>query len=196
MENKQTLKEKLLAVQMEVGGIKKDADNPYFKSKYFDINGLLAVVKPVLNKYGLVLTQSLQYTNDKQMLVTMIMDSASADIISSECKLPEMQDPQKFGSVITYFRRYSLQSMLALEAVDDDGNSESDKEVSTPSKMDETKAIAPLLNELLACKNIQELTDFGFKMKTEAEKLSKLSKNQVTMLRKAYDNKMLTFKND
>jgi hypothetical protein len=36
------------------------------------------------------------------------------------CPLPELADAQKAGSAITYFRRYALQSLLALEAEDDD----------------------------------------------------------------------------
>jgi hypothetical protein len=36
--------------------------------------------------------------------------------------LPNIQDPQKLGSAITYYRRYTLQSLLGLQAEDDDGN--------------------------------------------------------------------------
>jgi hypothetical protein len=38
------------------------------------------------------------------------------------------------GSAITYYRRYSLQSLLALQAEDDDGNLASKKEVVNPRK--------------------------------------------------------------
>ena len=41
---------KLLAFQKRVGAIKKDSVNPYYKSKYVDINSLLDVVKPLLNE--------------------------------------------------------------------------------------------------------------------------------------------------
>jgi len=37
-------------------------------------------------------------------------------------KLPKNLDAQKIGSAITYYRRYTLQSLLALQAIDDDGN--------------------------------------------------------------------------
>ena len=36
-------------------------------------------------------------------------------------KLPEILDPQKIGSAVTYFRRGTLQSLLSLQAIDDDG---------------------------------------------------------------------------
>ena len=35
------LYKKLAAVKNEIGAISKDSTNPFFKSKYFDINGLL-----------------------------------------------------------------------------------------------------------------------------------------------------------
>jgi hypothetical protein len=35
--------------------------------------------------------------------------------------LPDLQDPQKMGSAVTYYRRYSIQSLFTLQAEDDDG---------------------------------------------------------------------------
>ncbi len=135
---------KLLEVQKEIGAIKKDSTNPFYKSKYFDINVLLAEVKPVLNKHGLVLTQGLSHIGGKLALRTTVSSSerdsipsenGSSDVdgknglISEICPLPECEDAQKYGSAITYFRRYALQSLLALEAEDDDG--EATKKVET-----------------------------------------------------------------
>jgi hypothetical protein len=42
--------------------------------------------------------------------------------VISALKLPEIADPQKLGSCITYYRRYTLASLLGLQAVDDDAN--------------------------------------------------------------------------
>jgi hypothetical protein len=60
------------------------------------------------------------------------------------CPLPETVDAQKAGSAITYFRRYALQSLLALEAEDDDGNTASSKsdtrEKATYTKVADAKA--------------------------------------------------------
>ncbi len=109
---------KLLEVQKEIGAIKKDSNNPFFKSKYFDINSLLAEVKPTLNKHGLVLLQALENGG----LTTVIVDAESGEKVSYATTLPATADAQKAGSAITYFRRYALQSLLALEAEDDDGN--------------------------------------------------------------------------
>ena len=53
------LNKKLVEIQREIGIIIKSSENPYFKSKYADINDIIDVVKPVLNKYGVVLLQPL-----------------------------------------------------------------------------------------------------------------------------------------
>jgi hypothetical protein len=114
--------EKLLEVQKEIGAIKKDSENPFYKSRYFDINGLLSAVKPVLNKHGVILLQALTHIEGKLALSTKLIDSEDQTEVSDITPLPEVTDAQKAGSAVTYFRRYALQSLLALEAEDDDGN--------------------------------------------------------------------------
>jgi len=114
---------KLLEIQKEIGAIAKDSTNPFYKSRYFDINSLLAQVKPILNKHGIVVLQGLTALEGKIGLNTALLDSSTGEKIEFTCPLPENPDPQKMGSIITYFRRYALQSLLALEAEDDDGNS-------------------------------------------------------------------------
>jgi len=126
---KLTFKQKLLEAQKQIGAIKKDSDNPYFKSKYFDINAILAEVKPKLNALGLVLTQELVTKDGKTGIETAIFDADGGDAFAAFCEIPQGATPQQTGSSITYFRRYALQSMLALEAEDDDANEVSGKRV-------------------------------------------------------------------
>jgi len=114
-----TLQGRLMAFQKEVGAISKDSTNPFFKSKYFDINGLISAIKPLLEKNGLVLLQPLTNVDGKPALQTIISDDNEK--IEGTIVLPELADPQKMGSVITYYRRYAIQSMLMLQAEDNDG---------------------------------------------------------------------------
>ena len=109
--------EKLAAVKAEVGRISKDSSNPFFKSKYFDINSLLMHVEPIIQKNGLLLLQPIQ-----DNLVKSIIYDTNGFSIESGINLTGITDPQKLGSAITYFRRYTLQSLLALQAEDDDAN--------------------------------------------------------------------------
>ena len=108
----------LLLVQKEVGAISKDSKNPFFKSKYFDINKLIEVVNPVLSKHGIVLIQPIE--NNK--VFSTLIDVESGENVISSLELPNLTDPQKIGSAISYYRRYTLSSLLGLQAEDEDGN--------------------------------------------------------------------------
>jgi hypothetical protein len=112
---------KLNEVKKEIGAISKDSTNPFFKSKYFDINSLLKHVEPLLQKNGLLLLQPI-ISNE---VFSEIVDIETEESVTSSIALPEMDDPQKLGSAITYYRRYTLQSLLGLQAEDDDANSAS-----------------------------------------------------------------------
>lgn len=140
------LYKKLLAVQQEVGAIAKDSTNPFFKSKYFDINGLLTELKPLLNKHGLVVIQPLVDIMGKSALETRVIDVESGEFTSNICPLPENQDSQKMGSAITYFRRYALQSLFLLQAEDDDSNLASGKTKKTAPKGVVDRNDDPLIN--------------------------------------------------
>ena len=129
MKTETNFYEKLSAVKSEVGRISKDSSNPFFKSKYFDVNSLLLHVEPIIQKHELLLLQPIQ-----DGLVKSIIFDTKGFSIESGIALPELNDPQKLGSAITYYRRYTLQSLLALQAEDDDANLASNKAVSNNTK--------------------------------------------------------------
>ena len=108
----------LAEVKKEVGTLSKTETNPFFKSKYFDINSLIQQVEPLLEKNNLLLLQPIIDNKVK----SAIYHIESGDVVFSEIDLPNLTDPQKLGSAITYYRRYTLQSLLGLQAEDDDGN--------------------------------------------------------------------------
>ena len=169
---------KLLDFQKKVGAIAKDSLNPFFKKNYFDINGLIAEIKPILNEVGLTLTQPISFEFDvtsgtgRSILHTYLKDGK--DIIeSSSISLPENLDPQKMGSAITYYRRYSIQSMLLLQAEDDDGNKASHKVTTEPSpfvEMQNAKSIDDIKRIWNANKSLQSDSAFlGLSAKRKSE---------------------------
>lgn len=122
MENKpfnRSLWSKLHMAKMNIGKVAKNATNPHFKKTYADINALLETVEPILHENGLVLLQPVK----DHIVFTQIVDVDSGDMVESWMQLPDISDPQKLLGAITYFRRGTLQSLLALQSVDDDGNS-------------------------------------------------------------------------
>ena len=110
------------------------AKNPFFKSAYLDLSELLQHVTPILNEKGLVLLQPLK----DGLVGTQIIDAESGDILAeSFLPLPNtLNDPLKIGGCVTYFRRYTLKSLLSIAEVDDDGNLASKP---TPKKKIELK---------------------------------------------------------
>lgn len=109
---------KLAEVKREVGKVSKNSKNPHFKNTYADLNALIDAVEPILLEKGLLMLQPIQNGN----VTTIIIDAENSESVESSIALPQLQDPQKLGSAITYFRRYTLQSLLSLQAEDDDGN--------------------------------------------------------------------------
>jgi hypothetical protein len=113
---------KLLAIQTKIGAVSKTETNPFYNSRYFDINTLIGHIKPYLEEQRLVLVQPLSSIEDRPALKTILFDSESGESLEDTIILSENSDPQKMGSIITYYRRYAIQSLFLLEAEDDDGN--------------------------------------------------------------------------
>ena len=152
----------LANVKKEVGVLSKTETNPFFKSKYFDINSLIQQVEPLLEKNGLVLLQPIL----NGVVTSEIWHVETSQKVSSEINLGTISDPQKLGSAITYYRRYTLQSLLGLQAEDDDGNKASQS--STP-----TLDVNRLNTRLNACKTLLELQT-AYKSFTPAEQKATL----------------------
>jgi hypothetical protein len=121
METK-TLQTQLLEFQKKVNVIKKDAKNPHFKNTYASLTQIISEVKPLLSECGIVLTQPLINGNVSTFL------TYGSEVLESSLPLPVGLQPQPLGSAITYFRRYTLASLLALEIDDDDANEATKKE--------------------------------------------------------------------
>lgn len=110
----------LIAAQQEVKIVEKSADNPFFKSKYADLPAIDKEYKRVFLKHGLVVSQ---FPNGKG-LTTLLMH-ISGEFVGATGEAPlAKNDPQGYGSMITYLRRYGLGSVLGIVSSedDDDGN--------------------------------------------------------------------------
>lgn len=114
--------QKLHRAKLAIGKVTKNANNPHFKKSYADLNAIIEAVEPILLENGLLLLQPIHGNS----VCTQIIDVDSGTMIESCMDLPTGLDPQKMGSAITYYRRYTLQSILSLQAVDDDGHSASE----------------------------------------------------------------------
>jgi len=102
----------------------KDADNPFFKSKYAPLDEILKSIRPALKNNGLTVIQSME-TQDKTLnCTTRIMHKSGQWIDSTLSLSADKATPQGFGSAATYVRRYGICAALSISTPneDDDGN--------------------------------------------------------------------------
>ena len=110
---------RLLEIKKQIGNLSKNSENPFFKSAYLDLTELLNHVEPLLWEHDLMLIQPIL---DNKVCSIIVDCESEKTIAESHIELPDIKDPQKLGSAITYYRRYTLKSLLAIAEVDDDGN--------------------------------------------------------------------------
>ena len=103
----------------------KDANNPFFKSKYVPLENVVQVVDEAMIDTGLSYTQGIADLEEGYLRVDTIVlhESGEYMIIKGSKVKPTKLDPQSAGSAITYARRYSLSTALGIASdTDDDGN--------------------------------------------------------------------------
>ena len=111
----------LLKAQSEMSNPKKGAVNPFFKSKYADLNAIREAVIPILNANGISVLQPIVHVDNKNFVKTILLHE-SGELMESltEIIYNKINDAQAQGSGISYARRYSLQSFVCVGADDDD----------------------------------------------------------------------------
>lgn len=136
----------LLLFHMKVEAIKKDANNPFFKSKYASLSNILENIQAPLAESGLSFSQ---IPTGEGGLTTILMHGESGEFIVGEYIMkPTKNDPQGIGSAITYQRRYALCAILGLNIEeDDDGNNASGKGDNKKPKENPKDTELPWLNE-------------------------------------------------
>jgi hypothetical protein len=119
----------LAAFNKETISIEKDANNPFHKSKYATLDGIIATVKPLLAKHGLSVLQFASGDGEHVGIQTILLHESGESLESPVLLLkPAKNDPQGIGSAVTYGKRYSYVATLSLPIgidADDDGNAAS-----------------------------------------------------------------------
>lgn len=136
----------LSAAQGAITGAKKDADNPFFKSKYADLAACWEACRGPLSDHGLAVVQTPEHNLDGVTLVTLLMHSSGQWIKGRLTMIPGKNDPQGVGSCLTYARRYALAAIVGLAQVDDDAESATFR----MSKPAETKVIKAMEKAIAA----------------------------------------------
>ena len=113
----------LSKVQGELTYAKKDSANPFFKSRYADLESVWDACRSLLAKNGLsVIQMPGNYFEGRMWLVTKLCHT-SGEWIEQEMSFPVTKaDAHGCMATITYMRRGSLAAFLGVVQADDDGN--------------------------------------------------------------------------
>jgi len=149
----------LSKAQSEIKGAKQDSKNPYFKSDYADLTSIWNACKDAITLQGLAVIQTLEYVENKIILVTTLAHSSGQWIKSYMPIMATKLDPQGIGSALTYARRYALSSIVGVCPADDDGEEAMELTESDKSKlMKEFKKEPDLVAKFREKLNIYDLT--------------------------------------
>lgn len=120
----------LASFQKEVKQPKKDANNPFFKSKYVPLENVVEVIHETASKHGLS-EMAYPAQEENAVGVGIIITHSSGQYVKFPPVLlkPDKNTPQGVGAAITYARRYALSSAFGIASeTDDDANSISGSE--------------------------------------------------------------------
>ena len=176
---------KLFVLQNKQIKLKKDADNPFFKSTYITLDNILNIYEPLFTENKLL---CIHYSKDNK-LVTEIIDIETEQKVSSEFNIYNT-DPQKQGSEVTYWKRYNLGQLLNIQTdIDDDWNLASSSWNTKEFYKSDKRDLLAIINDL---KEATDLTT-AETLKNEWKELAKTEKQQE-WLKKEYTKKYNEFK--
>jgi len=111
----------LAKAQAAITGAVKDSANPFYKSRYADLEAVWEACRKPLTDNGLAVVQTSRYTPDGLILVTTLLHSSGEWIAGEMPVLVKDNSPQAQGSGLTYARRYALAAIVGIYQTDDDG---------------------------------------------------------------------------
>ena len=152
-EKKMTIHEAFCAAQLKIGGARKTATNPHFKSKYADLKECFNACSDILNEYGIHISQPTMQEGDLFVIRTILTHTSGESMQDFGVPIVGWQGAknpaQAFGSGQTYARRYGLCGMVGIAPEDDDGQSlTQDKPQAAKITQDQVESLIELANEV------------------------------------------------
>ena len=111
----------LVAAQLEMPELEKNAVNPHFKNRFMSLDNLIAKTRPVLNRHGLAIAQFPTLSEQGGLvLTTVLLHGDSGEPLEFDTPLlGAAENMQQLGAAITYARRYAWQAVLGVAAEED-----------------------------------------------------------------------------
>jgi len=115
--------------QSEIGAVKFDSTNPFLKNKYASLGAVIETTRETLQKHGLTISQ-VPLTNEFGTGVTTILMHSSGEFLEGDMVGQISQEKGKSaaqvaGSLVSYFRRYSLAAILNIYSDEDTDGTQS-----------------------------------------------------------------------
>jgi hypothetical protein len=112
--------------QADFGPALKTNTNPHFKSRYAGLDACIEAVIDALHAHGIALVQRTLPCESGVTVETVLIHTSGETLSGGPLHVPASKnDPQGYGSALTYARRYSLMATCGIAAEDDDGNAAS-----------------------------------------------------------------------
>ena len=113
----------LVKAQKNFAPALKTSTNPHFRSRYADLAACVEAVIDSLNENGIALIQKTHDTESGVKVETCLIHESGEMLNCGILHVPASKnDPQGYGSALTYARRYSLMAACGIAPEDDDGN--------------------------------------------------------------------------
>lgn len=183
----------LCKFQGSMNGIKKDASNPFFKSRYASLSAIIEDTREPLSKNGLSYAQ---FPTGEYGLETILMHTSGEWIKARYDMKPVDQKPQSLGSALTYQRRYALCAILGLQVEDDDANEASKPQVkyeapkTAPVAKPKVDAYKGAIEAIGNTKNMEEL-NMVLERVTKSDKLTPEQKEDCYATASEQEDKFL-----
>jgi hypothetical protein len=104
----------------------KTSVNPHFRSKYADLAACLEAVNDALLNNGIAVYQETSMCESGVIVETVFLHESGESFKGGMLHVPaSKQDPQGYGSALSYARRYSIMAACGIASEDDDGNAAS-----------------------------------------------------------------------
>jgi hypothetical protein len=111
--------------QGEIDSVKQDQDNPFFKSKYSNLNSIWSAIRPHLASNGLSIIQEAVNHESGVSVSTRIQHDSGQFFQLEALTIPlGKRDAHSVGSATSYAKRYAICAALGIVSgnEDDDGN--------------------------------------------------------------------------
>ena len=148
-----TIHEAFCAAQLKIGGARKTATNPHFKSKYANLEEVMKACSDILNEHGIYITQPIMKDGEEYVVRTILTHTSGETLQDDGLPLVGWRGAknpsQALVAATTYNRRAGLCSLVGIAPADDDGESlTQDKPQATKITQDQVDALTELATDV------------------------------------------------